>query len=283
MPVFSVISLSGRLQGGQGLQVLLSDPNLGILSIGSASAALEGWKEHTASSLSNASLLEPLTLGLSLDFDARELTRLRNQFYQDLLEKKDAKFMKNNKLEPVNLPKYAADFSLFFINEMLRPGCITRLNKVIKCYTAKDARIDQESVAQADHWAENPGAPLALRNFIRSFSKAGDAQVTVAPLTPYGRLQHMQRELELFRRYDELKTRLKGNDQELRVFLETNGVGPKRGKRLQSRLYDFLMEELHITRNQLQYRTQLARGVADMQEQFGTGVITMLPQGTMDR
>ncbi|PBP21468.1 hypothetical protein BUE80_DR007700 [Diplocarpon rosae] len=92
------------------------------------------------------------------------------------------------------------------------------------------------------------------------------------------------RGFELYQAFMKLKEKAAGEDgEQLRAFLETQGLTTKQGRDIRSCILTYLTRMLKIDKEALSTQLQKHQGVYLLERQFGKGILVLLPKGAAGR
>ncbi len=228
------------------------------------------------------SRLEKLTLAMTAETDAQHLSAARDVFLEKL-EKMKVKVATNNSQKTVGFTAgEAVEIANFFFAEMMGPKALGRLGGLIRLYSLKDEDgMDHGVAARAHALSKMDENPAPIRAFYHAFSSAQSTHIHSS-----SGLAHMAQigsSLRLLERYNRLRDLAAAKDTDLIGFLRGRGYSTRRGVNWQSCIVKYLADSLEIPNSTLQNRCQAAQGVAALKDQFGNGIIPVLPIGTMNR
>ncbi len=226
--------------------------------------------------------LESLTLAMTSEAGTEQLEKVRNAFFQELVKMR-VKVTADNRTKVVGFAQdEAAEITNFFFVEMMGPKALGRLGSLVRLYTAElDDGMDRGAAARAQTLAEMADNPLSIRRFFNAFSKAQSTRTSST-----SGLAHMHQitlSINLLEQYGGLRRMAAGKDPALLAFLKGRNYSTRRGRGWQSCIVQFLAESLEISPTTLQNTCQSALGVAALTDQFGNGIIPVLPLGVMNR
>ncbi len=228
------------------------------------------------------SRLDNLTLGLSTEVDLGALATIREDFFHELCNLK-VRISKDNKMVTEQFAiEEALEITNFFFTEMMGGQAINRLSTLIQYYSGiDDMGLDRGAAARAAVLAQNSTTPLSLRVFFGSFSKMTETYSNDSSALYY--IRQCIASFDLLDRFNKIKTIAHQRDRTLVTFLTDNGYTTKRGVSMQSCIINYLADSLDISVTNLKNSCQMALGVTGLIEEFGLGVITLLPRGTMNK
>jgi hypothetical protein len=226
--------------------------------------------------------LEKIRMALSAEADKAALEIARDKFYKKL-EKLEVKVTKDNKVERQRFSKSeAVEITNFFFADMMGPKAATRLQALLRSYTADYSDgIDRGAGARAEAAAKDEANITTVRSFFDAFARTQRSRPNLK-----GGLAAMEQiilHVELLSQFNQLKTLAAAKDTALLSFLRDSGYKTSRGLGWQSCVINFLANSIHISPCVLQNTCQMAQGVMALIEIFGPGIIPVLPAGVMTR
>jgi hypothetical protein len=234
------------------------------------------------SDVSPESLLSRLTLAMTPDVGTGDLARMQQAFFRSLVRVK-VKVSINNKKETVGFDNQeAVDITNFFFGEMMGASALGRLSSLIRFYSSDYSDgIDKGAAARAALLADNAETPISILRFFGAFSKAQQSRNSTS--THFAQMQQTNFALDLLHQFNTLRQMAHDRDSGLLKFLQRHGFITKRGVTWPSCIINYLATSLDISAVILQNTSQAAQGVAGLVEQFGPGIVTILPPGAMNK
>ena len=207
---------------------------------------------------------------------------MRDAVYEDVVGLK-IWVTKDSKRQLINIPpKQAVEIINFIFIDIMGPGALNRLRTLVKFYiTYHERGSDKGAAARAALLASDLDSPSYIRRFFGAYSKVERSRNH--PSHVYAALQATRLNLELLEKYTELREMVQERDAGLLDFLEGSGFRPSKGVSWTSCIINYLASKLKISTTILQNTCQSAQGVKGLVDQFGPGIITVLPPGAMSR
>ena len=134
---------------------------------------------------------------------------------------------------------------------------------------------------RAEHLAHSDDELPAMRRFYRSFSKAQHARSGKANI--FAAVRQTILNVDLLEEFNSLKELAQQRDPGLIQHLEVQGFQTSKGVGYQSLVNNYLAERLQITNIALQNACQTALGVHGLVQEFGRGIIVILPSTSMNK
>jgi hypothetical protein len=224
------------------------------------------------------SRLTDLTLAMNREVDTEALAGMRDRFIEAVRKlKPEVKRDNKSEVKPFSEAELV-EIANFFFGEVMGPASLARLRSLISFYNQETEHgLDVGVSARAASLAGEEETPHPLREFFMSFSKAEAAQVSKTSV--FGQINQTVLGLELHRHYNELRSLARTGDPALLAFLRAQGQRTRKGVGWQSCVINYLAASLETTPTILQNTCQTAQGVAGLVEQFGPGIIVLLPAG----
>jgi len=219
---------------------------------------------------------------MTSDVNAAALSEMMKRFFQEL-RRLSMEVRTNNKLETKKFTDdEAVDITNFFFTEMMGPRCLGRISSLIRHYNKHgEYGIDKGAAARAEALAQDPDTPASIRRFFGAFSKVERAKMGASSV--FGQLQHAELNLDLLHQFNALKTMVQDSNKQLMDFLKKNGYSTAKGVSWQSLIITYLADALQIDNIALRNNTQSAQGIAALVDQFGFGILTVLPPGANNK
>lgn len=173
---------------------------------------------------------------------------------------------------------FAETLVQFFFKNTFGDPCQTRILQLVDEINERE----MSAVPIAEEKAVDPNLLPELREFFSSYTlfKATEKkQDTVQEIA------QTIRGYELYRSFVNLKEKAAGEDgEELRAFLEAQGLATQQGRGVQTCILMYLTRVLQ-RRDKDELSTQLQRyqGVYLLAKQFGKGILVLLPKGATHR
>lgn len=248
--------------------------------MGSSSNDVQGGDPTANDGCSNK--LEKIRMALSAEADKAALEIARDKFYKKL-EKLEVKVTKDNKVERQKFSKSeAVEITNFFFADMMGPKAATRLQALVRSYTADyNDGIDRGAGARAEAAAKDEANITTVRSFFDAFARTQRSRPNLQG--GLAAMEQIMLHVELLSQFNQLKALAAAKDTALLSFLRDSGYETSRGLGWQSCVINFLANSIHVSSSVLQNTCQMAQGVMALIEIFGPGIIPVLPAGVMTR
>jgi hypothetical protein len=217
----------------------------GDADVGSSSNDVQGG-DPTAKHDGCSDKLEEIKMALSAEADKAVLEIARDKFYKKL-EKLEVKVIKDNKVERQRFSKSeAVEITNFFFADMMGPKAATRLQALLRSYTADyNDGIDRGAGARAEAAAKDDANITTVRSFFDAFARTQRSRPNLQG--GLAAMEQIMLHVELLSQFNRLKTLAAAKDTALLSFLRDSGYKTSRGLGWQSCVINFLADSIHIS------------------------------------
>lgn len=144
---------------------------------------------------------------------------------------------------------------------------------------------DQTSIPTASLAAQKAQDKTLLpemQAFFSTYARWHVEEVKQTQIMP--EIAHTIRAFELYNAFSQLREKASGpKGDELRTFLAVQGFSTSIGRDIRSCILKYLARELDISSGQLSNTLQAYQGVFLLAQQFGKGILVLLPKGASNR
>jgi hypothetical protein len=138
------------------------------------------------------------------------------------------------------------------------------------------------AVSLAAHKANDEAILPEMQAFFSTYARWHAAEEKHTQIMP--EIATTIRAFELYRAFFQLREKASGpHGGELRAFLAAQGFSTSIGRDVRSCILKYLARELDISSSQLSNTLQAYQGIFLMAQQFGKGILILLPKGASHR
>jgi hypothetical protein len=209
---------------------------------------------------------------------SRQTATDRASSFQQMLSGLEVTEKKNNsiiisRINPADIPLLVQ----FFFHDIFGEGCQKRM-----CTLLDELVLQSPGPSQASPLATQKANDQTLLPEVQAFFSTyakwhmeEEKQTQIVPV-----IAHTMRAFKLYYAFSQLREKASGpQGKELRDFLAAQGFSTSVGRDIRSCILKYLSRELGISSGQLNNTLQAYQGVFLLAQQFGNGILVLLPKG----
>jgi hypothetical protein len=216
------------------------------------------------------------SVALTPQFDCAALTAAASRF-QYQLQHLQISEKKNNTLVTSQIhPTDITALTRFFFHDVFGEGCQKRMFSLLDALV-QESQNHKSTATLAAERASDSTLPSEVQDFFADYSRWHIGEVKHVGVRPT--VANTLRSFELYNSFFQLREKAAGpSGQQLQEFLKVQGFSRSVGVDIRTCILKYLSRELDITTSQLNNALQAQQGIFQLAQQFGKGILVLLPK-----